>query len=81
MAKILNNTPIKIAEDISLKINEIIEEDIQVNAVNGYINFNVKPKWLAKKLFDEAKKAGADAVKIFPIKIYIPCFKSFAIIN
>jgi arginyl-tRNA synthetase len=53
LAKILNNTPIKIAEDISLKINEIIEEDIQVNAVNGYINFNVKPKWLAKKLFDD----------------------------
>ncbi len=53
LAKILNETPIKIAEDISLKINKIIQEDIQVNAVNGYINFNVKPKWLAKKLFIE----------------------------
>ncbi len=53
LAKILGESPIKIAEDVSVKINEMIGEDVEVNALNGYINFNVKTKWVAEKLFSE----------------------------
>ena len=53
LAKILKENPIKIAENISKKINELSGEDIEVKSLNGYVNFSSNPKWLANKLFLE----------------------------
>ena len=46
LAKILKKQPIKIAEDIASEANEMTDENISINAVNGYVNFYSDTKWI-----------------------------------
>jgi len=50
LAKIMKKQPMIIAEEIASKANEMIKENITINATNGYVNFYSDAKWLAKKI-------------------------------
>ena len=50
LAKIMKKQPMIIAEEIASKANEMIKENITINATNGYVNFYSDAKWLAKKM-------------------------------
>ena len=50
LAKVMKENPIKIAEELSIKIKEIINENVEINAVNGYVNFHSNSNWLANKI-------------------------------
>ena len=63
LAKIMKKDPIKIAEDISTKIKETINEDVEINAVNGYVNFYSDSKWLANKILIEKHEFFQDSPK------------------
>ena len=56
-AKIMRKSPVQIAEELAkaYKADEVISE---VSAVNGYLNFKVNRKGLAKETLGKIKKEG-----------------------
>jgi len=53
LAKVMKENPVKIAEKIANEFNLIIQKEINVKALNGYVNFSSDSKWIAKKLIFE----------------------------
>ena len=53
LAKIMKENPVKIAEKIANEFNLIIQKEINVKALNGYVNFSSDSKWIAKNLIFE----------------------------
>ena len=63
LAKVMKENPIKIAEELTIKIKEIINENVEINAVNGYVNFHSNSNWLANKILIEKHEFFQDSVK------------------
>lgn len=53
LAKIMKENPVKIAENIANEFNLLLQKEINVKALNGYVNFSSDSRWIAEKLLFE----------------------------
>ncbi|MAS63070.1 MAG: arginine--tRNA ligase [Euryarchaeota archaeon] len=51
LAKIMKENPKIIAENLAKEFNDIMGTEVNVEALNGYVNFLSDSKWLVKKIF------------------------------
>ncbi|RAH15729.1 MAG: arginine--tRNA ligase [Methanobacteriota archaeon] len=63
LAKILKKNPVEIAKDISSSLKNKLIPEIFVITKNGYVNFNLDTKFIAKKLLDENYEFFQNSIK------------------